>query len=568
MQVLAHIRFLTILFVLVLIASCVGDPGLINPVDPPVEPEPPEEPEPVDPPDDPKPENGDAPPPETPPQDPVEDPDEHEPPQTPPQGPSPGPSPPPPTPEPPEPVTLTITANVAYASVVLDGEVVAKTDREGLATLETLPGTRTLRLEKDGYLPFEESIGVSTTKEHPVVLERVSYDPSFSSYVWVGEPGRQFNDAEFAGIAEYDLLVIEKFHAQWDYTVHFEAAVEAKNRNPDILVLPYRSATYRFFNDRFGLDTFNETWYLYDLDGEPVPFVPAQNRDTGEPNAYYVDLSNPDYRAWVIEGVLDWNMRAPYDGIAFDNAVFFAYDDWNRQFWNNRIGSEKVDAWNEGLLLLLEEAKGALGEDKIVLYNGISRRERTVERNLAQAEIADATLNEVFCVGHGLRRGEIPNVWSVDELIEDIDLMLTFTDTMLLQKTNYDRNVKGDERNRFSRFCLGLYAMGHVPGQTYYKYGHGYNARFEEITANAQGIDVEFGAPTAEYVYEGGILIREYEGGVILVNPMSPDDEGVGARGVELDFDVRVLYEPDEPEYYRGDEILVEPHEALFAERI
>ena len=399
------------------------------------------------------------------------------------------------------------------------------------------------------------------------MLERVSYDPSFSSYVWVGEPGRQFNDAEFAGIAEYDLLVIEKFHAQWDYTVHFEAAVEAKNRNPDILVLPYLAPKFRYLNDRFGTETFDDEWLLYDLDGDPIPFIPAQNQPDGLAIANFTDFSNPDYRAWVVELVLEWNEAAPYDGIALDHMTRFAYD-FNRAAWDNRLGSEKVDAWNEGLLLLLQETKAALGEDKIVLYNGISRRDRTDDRNLEQLEYADATLNEVFCVGHGLRRGLIPNVWSVDELIEDIDLTLTFTDTMLLQKTNYDRNVKGDERDRFSRFCLGLYAMGHVPGQTYYKYGHGYNARFEEITANAQGIDVEFGAPTAEYVYEGGILMREYEGGVILVNPMSPDDEGAGARSVELDFDVRVLYEPDEPEYYRGDEILVEPHEALFAEWI
>jgi hypothetical protein len=467
-----------------------------------------------------------------------------------------------------EPAFIELSTDIAHVEVFLDGVRVGETDRNGQLSIETEAGTRTLLLEKQGFEPFERSLTLfEGPQEHSFTLERGSFAPSFTSYVWVGEPGRQFNDAEFSGIAAYDLFVIEKFHALWDYLVHQDAAREAKQRNPDQIVLPYLAPKYRFLNDQFGTETFKDDWLLYDLNGDPIPFVPAQNLDTGIAIANYTDFSNPEYRQWVVDLVLEWNEAAPYDGIAFDHMTRFAYE-FNRPAWDARLGSEKVDAWNEGLLLLIEETKSALGPDKVVLYNGISRRDRTDDRNFEQLEFSDGALNEVFCVGHGLRRGEIPNVWSVQELIEDIELQLTFTDRTLLQKTNYDRTVTGDARDELSRFCLGLFAMGHVPGQTHYKYGHGYNARFEEITANAQGIDVAFGAPISDYVFENGILMREYKGGIIFVNPASPDDEGLTEASMRTPADVRILYDSEGRRFFRGDSIIVEPQQALFAERI
>jgi hypothetical protein len=467
-----------------------------------------------------------------------------------------------PVPGPQLPAELTIRTDTAHVSVLIDGGSEGRTDRDGVLELSLDPGTYRIRLEKQGFVPIEEQVTLEEgEQDRSYDLEQVLYDESFSNFIWAGEPGRQFNDAEFDGIARYDLFVIEKFHALWDYTAHFDAAFEAKNRNPDQIILPYLAPKYRFLNDRFGLETFNDEWLLRDRNGDPIPFIPAQNQESGIAIANYTDFSNLEYRQWVVDLVLDWNEQAPFDGIAFDHMTRFAYG-FNRPVWDNRIGSEKVDAWNEGLLLLIEETKTALGPDKIVIYNGISRRDRTDDRNFEQLDYADGALNEVFCVGPGLRLGEVPDIWSEELLVEDIDIQRGFGDKVLLQKTNYDRTVTGDERNTLSGFCMGLYAMGHVPGQTFYKYGHGYNVRFEEITANAQGYDVRFGEPLAEYRSQDGVLWREFEGGLVIVNP------GEEARSVEVPFDVAILYRDDAVRFSESDILELEPQSAIFAERI
>jgi len=134
------------------------------------------------------------------------------------------------------------------------------------------------------------------------------------SFIWTGNT-IGFTDEEYDHIANnYEYIIFTKVHhsSSNDIASHHAAAREIKSRNPDAKIFPYWGATLWFPKEFKRVpycwsldDEFDEDWYLRDTDGNPI-----ENR-VGQ-NVYYMNLSDPELRAWAIEKIDGW-MQETYD---------------------------------------------------------------------------------------------------------------------------------------------------------------------------------------------------------------------------------------------------------------
>jgi hypothetical protein len=314
--------------------------------------------------------------------------------------------------------------------------------------------------------------------------------------------GEQFSAEELRILArDYGIVVLAKFHAGFRVSEHHEVARRLTAMRPGIEVYPYWSTKYWFDKDRaMGLE-FDPAWYLRDNDGNVI----VRTRQ-GEERSKYVDLANPQYRAWALEVLASWLRAAPYAGIAFDAAEPIGdFGDEVRE-WSELLGPARVDAYNQGMRDLLRRAHDLVGPDRKVLYNGFAPNERRGPgRNLELLELTDGALTERFCIG---ARGE-----PVD-IAADLEVMRERAPKVVLLKTNY-RAAFG-ERDRAQRFCFGAFLLGWDPGRTYYQFGRDYTD--SQLTDPAPDLDVRLGRPTGPATEAGDVRRRAFDHGVVLVN--------------------------------------------------
>lgn len=371
-----------------------------------------------------------------------------------------------------------------------------------------------------------------------------------NQFIWVGlvsTPAtgerRQFTDEQVQHIADnYSYAIIEKFHAGYDMEKQFEDASRIKSRNRQIRIMPYFSASFWFKQTEFNrhLSGFRDAWFLRGAGSGPVP-----NQWVKPGLSFYVDLTNREYRNWATGVIESWLSRTVsigsesvpvYDGIAFDSAhTYRIYGDRSQEpdkvrFLINRIGVRNLEAWNEGLKLLIRETKTRLGS-KEVLFNGIEDKVWIANRSMdlfVGPGGADIALDENFFVGNnGVILGK-------KLLLENIDLMLkntAFRDKKFLQKANLKPEINRGERSQWQRYSYGCFLLGHRPGHTFYKYAEpGFYGVMGEIgrttkddtvgNINPKEPGLNFGTPIDPFNYrrEGKVFVREFEKGVVYVN--------------------------------------------------
>jgi hypothetical protein len=355
--------------------------------------------------------------------------------------------------------------------------------------------------------------------------------PPPQSFIWVGDPGRTFTDDELRYIAEnHAIVVFAKFHSGWNLAEHHANARRLKELNPDIRVFPYFSMTFRFTRDRFGADAFSREWLLHDeATGEPVPLVHASRTPDGgrreTVGGWFVDLAREEYRTWAFNVLQDWLAAAPYDGIAFDNAVPIATDPARRRSRLKAVSlsQQQVADWNDGLEKMLAGTRMLAGAGREIIYNGIVTPETRKDRNLPLLEHADIALNENFCIA--TKPGAGRQILSRREFAAEIALMqdVAARGKSILQKAKYRTDAAiaklRVEKQQLAGFCYGAFLMGYTPGRHYFRFGRGYRATDDGLVENAREIALPLGAPLGPYSSVGRTWMRSFENGVVYVNP-------------------------------------------------
>jgi hypothetical protein len=177
----------------------------------------------------------------------------------------------------------------------------------------------------------------------------------------MGQTSGTLSQAELEWIASaYPIITLEKSHGLEVYG-STEAGIAATARrlkaiNPHIKVLFYFNA---FINwpPYDALKDFPDRWILRDPQGEMV------TNPSGVPRP---DVSNPEMQDWW-SGVVAENLEAaPLDGLFGD-----ALPQVLSPALNSRLGPEKAEALREGMEQMLAKTKALLGNEKIILVNGI-----------------------------------------------------------------------------------------------------------------------------------------------------------------------------------------------------
>ena len=336
-------------------------------------------------------------------------------------------------------------------------------------------------------------------------------------YVWqehnvthVANIRGQFNDTQLRLLAtNYGQVQISGFHGAFKQTAHFEAARLINQLNPNVKIFDYLNTKFWYnSNDKQFNVTFNPDWYLKDINGNKIPFYGRAGSTT--PVAYYIDMSNADYRAWATSMVAGWMQQAPYTGMLFDSADPIGVNDPNQiRLWNNSIGPAKIQAWNDGLKAFLSQTSATFhAMNKQVLYNGISPHPfRGLSRNTELLNVSDGADDEEFCLKQGSRGQQ-----SASENLEDINLMGQYSNKKIMMFTIYDNN----EQLHFGPYCFGSFMMGWVPGSSYFSFASSYEPT--QLDYFFPEMNLNLGNPVGSYVQSGNLLTRKFEHGYVVVN--------------------------------------------------
>ncbi|MGH9186675.1 MAG: hypothetical protein ACRD0U_12815, partial [Acidimicrobiales bacterium] len=198
---------------------------------------------------------------------------------------------------------------------------------------------------------------------------------------------------------------------------------------------------------------------------------------------------------------------APYAGLSFDAAEPIGdFGDEDVKEWDELLGPDRVQAYNDGMRDLLQRAHELVGADRKVIYNGFAPNEkRGPERNLDLLDLTDGALTERFCIGP---QGQ------PEDIAADLTIMREHLDKQLFIRSNYRESF--GERDRYQRFCFGAFLLGWEPGHSYYQFGSDYTAA--QLDEPAPDLDVNVGRPAGIARQDADLGWREFEHGIVFVN--------------------------------------------------
>lgn len=374
-------------------------------------------------------------------------------------------------------------------------------------------------------------------------------DPAYTAQVsrtaeWAATRAGPYSDAQVDEIAENtSYFLIPKFAENYDIAKQFDdvrrikAAAKAKKR--DVKVFMYVSAQYWLQTYDEGWkpwsDEFRDSYRLDDHKGDPVPFYGQTGSQSAgsDPIGYVVDLTNPDYRDFIVGVTKDWMDEAPLDGVVFDSANPFIGDSTVRRANadgvstanqilcgqnTSRVDADgncpRVAAWNDGLAEMLQEVTDAYtAAGKEVVYNGVAPSQLRVNRNVALLDHTDGATNEGFCYNPSVTN---KTRISLNSITDDAALMrdVAAQGKKVFQITNF----QSDARTPLGPYCLAAFLMGWQPGSSFFIYHQGYAYGIADLPILPEQ-DLALGNPTTTgYEEQGSVLSRSFQHGFVAVN--------------------------------------------------
>lgn len=356
-----------------------------------------------------------------------------------------------------------------------------------------------------------------------------------SRLFWVGSDGDEpFSDEQLRYlVATASNIVIAQFYAGFAVEAHHELARRVKALDPNVNVFAYMSATYIKPRFDWAEGKIRDDWILRDRTGQEIV---AKFQTSGEVGAYYADLTQADYRAFLARTAAEWMRTAPYDGIIYD-ACNFVNGDLRKTFLDRRpphpregtpfselMPQARMDALNAGLEDLLRETKRGLGE-KLVVWNGFWRKKNAPDRSLALLPLGDVALSERWSIAHETdAHAPFHAVLSRKQVLEDLAIVERGLDMgkLFFLKDTFDEdwyaNASPAAVARLARFGWGMYLLVHAPGRTAYGFSPG--PRFaQNFHTDPVLLDVpSLGAPLGRFEERGDLLARDFEGGTVFLN--------------------------------------------------
>ncbi|NRD20713.1 hypothetical protein HNV08_11690 [Winogradskyella eckloniae] len=327
-----------------------------------------------------------------------------------------------------------------------------------------------------------------------------------------GKKGDLLTKSEAEFIAERsNFTVLEKAHGFPKYK-HSEEAIAAdaevlKNLNPDMKVVFYWNAflDYNMYKAHEDYQT-NSDWWLKTKTGD---------LDVKNNRIKRYDLSNSEVREWWSD-VAEINLKDKnIDGVFFDGLVQVT-NPGNKKLW----GTEKFEAIQQGLKDLIKETRAKIGNDKLIVYNGIrSTPKRNSENDFP--EFTDAIMIEHF--GYFNSKTKESMLKDIQEMEKagksgKIVVFKTWPENAWLNKAFMTKSEKEKEEisKKHLTFALASFLAG-AQKHSYISYNWGYRLGMGSLLWYPE-FDKPLGKPLDEMQVDGWILTRNYEHASIWVD--------------------------------------------------
>jgi hypothetical protein len=368
------------------------------------------------------------------------------------------------------------------------------------------------------------------------------------TFFWGTNARAPFSTGQLDAIARTrHVAVIAGSLDHYDLRAQEAAARALKARNPAVKVLFYFNTKHYFdqaLHPKYMRGFDPATMALHGPDGQPVPFHVSAHRPSGI--GWYVDEASAAWHAFYLRTARRIMVAGSFDGIAMDSLrPLTAATDRGAVA---ALSAAQTAAWNAGQLDLLGEVRAAFPA-KTVLYNGISQSvPGQTDRDLAPLSVADAALNENFCLAGG-----VPSAGGIGN---DLALMATAArrHKILLEKVNFGSRPGA---TMFGDFCFGAFLLGYVPGSTYFDFSAGYG--FDQLDTQPAEVDLDLGPPVGRTSMGGRIGTRTFRNGSVCVN-LGDAAATVAVPAASWQVANRVVVAG----YPSGGTITLAPHQAAF----
>ncbi len=333
--------------------------------------------------------------------------------------------------------------------------------------------------------------------------------------------------------------------------------------NPAIIAIEYQSwyDTGPGGVDYDDISANHEDWFYHDAEGHRIATYRTVQRSDCDPTRcpadpgychcrFGLDLGHPGLRAHVAQRFEDlvttggaWGSQRGFDGVFMDNT----FPSW--PYRDSKVGNGTVTAkpvyeggvvqteslWVEDQRGFIEAMKGAVGQEKTLLYNGClaSANFPTWKNNsYLYLEHADGCTMENWVV-QGSGSSATPKLGSTWR--RDLDLFAGVNDRGKWSTPLIGSGVHLPGVNRYGIASALLIWTGAHTAMNFWK-GTGLEAiagRFEQTFPEAL---VDLGSPVERYAMLGsGVASRKFTKGRVLVNPTT------GSHTILLDAPMRTI---------------------------
>jgi hypothetical protein len=345
-------------------------------------------------------------------------------------------------------------------------------------------------------------------------------DKHFPSFSWdkvpvafhFGKKGDLLTKSEAEFVASHsNFVVLEKAHGFPKYkyseqTIAADAAV-LKTLNPEMKVVFYWNAflDYSMYKAHEEYQKHPD-WWLKTKKGE----LDLKN---GKIKRY--DLSNPEVRNWWSNIAKENLNNKNIDGVFFD-ALVQVTNPANKGLW----GIEKYNAIQQGLKGLIKETRAKIGDDKLIIYNGIRS---TPKRNTGNdfPDSTDAVMIEHF--GHFKSKSKESMLNDIQEMEKagksgKIVVFKTWPENAWLNKDFMAKSQKEKEEisKEYLTFALASFLAG-AQKHSYIIYNWGYRLNMGSLLWYPE-FDKPLGKPLNDMTVNEWELTRDFEHASILVN--------------------------------------------------
>ncbi|WP_299668817.1 putative glycoside hydrolase [uncultured Polaribacter sp.] len=326
-----------------------------------------------------------------------------------------------------------------------------------------------------------------------------------------GKKGALTNDEAKFIASHSNFIVLEKGHGLPTYknteTGIKHDAKKLKKLSPNIKVIFYWNAflDYPMYKAHNVYNNHPE-WWLRKKDGE---------LDFKNKHIKRYDLSNSELRKWWVETAKKEIVNGATDGVFMDAFIQVA-SKANTELW----GQEKYNAIQQGLKDLIKETRKALGDDKLIVYNGIRSTPNTNTGNNFP-EHTDAVMIEHFgIIKSNSKESMLKDIQEMEKAgkMGKIVVFKGWPGYTWIDKDFMAKPLK--EKQKISKknitFPLASFLAG-AQENSYFIYNWGYRFIHGAIDWYPE-FDKPLGKPLHEMKISGWELTRDFEHAAIWVN--------------------------------------------------